>query len=230
MPTETFNPAAFGARLQRGYTIVPQWQVAEDQRELGNVKSFAIAQKGLCRLQGLRYHCPTRSSFEYIDSFFQTLVGPAARFNYQLPEFASKPYAAPTLTAVVAGAQGSRTIFAKIAWETASGRTEASPAASLAVPANSLLKVTVPVFPPAVTGAVIYATQGSAGSEVEQTVLTNTTTWTQPDAALLTGTAAPLSANTALKTILAKLVSGTFGSTRLQGQTYVVELELEEVY
>lgn len=227
---ETFDPATYGARLQRLYQIVPQWQVAEDERELGNIVSRAIAEKGLRRFVGLRYLCPDRPAVEYIQSFFGRLVGPAGRFSWTLPEYAPTPDAAPTLVSVVSGAQGSRTVFVKFAWETPAGRTRASPAATLAIPANELVKVTVPTFPPSVTAAVIYATQGSAGTEVEQTEITNTTTWTQPDAALLTGTTAPATANTALETVTAKLVANTLAVTRGQGQTYEAAMELEEVY
>lgn len=226
---ETFAPASFGARLQRGYPITPEYQVVEDERELGNQKSVAVAEKVLRRF-ALRYHCETRTPYEYIQSFFHRLVGPAGRFSFTLPELAPTPDAAPTLVAVVSGAQAERTIFAKFAWETATGRTRASPAASLLVLVNNLLRVTVPVFPQSVTGAVIFATQGSAGTEVEQTVLTNTRIWTQPDAALLTGTTAPATTNTATETVQAKLVAGSLQSVRGHGVTYTVDLAIQEVY
>ncbi len=225
---ETFAPESNGARLQRGFPIQPQYAVAEDVRELGNVKSVAIAQKALRRYQ-LTYRCPDRSGFEYIESFFQYHVGSAGRFLWATPEFASTPFKGPTLEAVVAGAQSSRTIFCKYAWKTTAGRTRASPATSLTVPLNSLLKVTVPVFPPSVTHAVIYATQGAAGTEQEQIEITSLT-WTQPDAALLTATTSPETTNAARETVTAKLVAGSYAAVRGIGTQYEVSMELEETY
>ncbi len=229
MTLETFAPESFGALLQREYTITPIFNVAEDPRELGNVKSFAVTEKALRRLEGLVYKCRDRTPYEYVTSFFQRNVGPAARFLYAWPEFVASPDAAPVLEAVVAGAQSSRTIFCKFAWQTPLGRTLASPAASITVPTNSLLKVTLPVFPAGVTEAVIYATEGSAGTEQEQLEL-SVRTWTQPDAALLTATASPNSVNAAREIPTCKLVGNGLRSVRGPGATYVMTLDLEETY
>jgi hypothetical protein len=226
---ETFSPEANGALLQRGYTIKPQYRVVEDPRELGNVKSIAVAQKGLRRLEGLLYKCRDRTPYEYITSFLNRHVGPAGRFLCTWPEFVPSPDATPVLTAVTGGTQGSRTMYVKYAWKTALGLTRPSTVQNLTVPANNLLKVTVPVFPPSVTQAVIYATQGTVGTEVEQAVIA-ALTWTQPDAALLTGTAAPATTNTARETPLCKLTEDGFSTQRLAGQTYEVTLDLEEAY
>jgi hypothetical protein len=226
---ETFLPANYGWKLQRGYRIVPRYPVVEDERELGNVKSVAVADKEIRVIRGLRFISATREAYEYAGSFLRRQKGPAGRFYFEWPELVLSPDGSPTLLAVVAGTQGSRTVFVRYAWKNAQGTTRASPAETLAVPANSLLKVLLPSYPPGVTQAVIYATQGSAGTEQEQTVLTNVQTWTQPDAALLTATTSPLAANTATERPLVKL-AGDFEVTRAAGLGYEMTLELEETY
>lgn len=225
---ETFAPESHGAILRRGYPIKPEFQVVEDPRELGNVKSIAIAQKALRRYQ-LEYLCRDRTAYEYIDSFVHFQVGPAGRFSYVLPEFVSTPFGVPLLSAISGGTQGSRTIRVQYAWQTDLGRTRASTVGVLAVPANNLLKVTLRVFPPSVVDAVIYATEGGSGTEQEQAVV-QALTWTQPDAALLTGTAAPLTTNTAREMITAKFVAGSYEVVRLIGAVYNVTLGIEEAY
>lgn len=68
------------------------------------------------------------------------------------------------LSTVVAGALASRTEFFKFTWTNAAGETMASGEVSIAVPANSVAKVTAPAaFPPGVTGCNVYesATTGT---------------------------------------------------------------------
>lgn len=226
---ETFQPELNGWHLQRGYSIEPLFPVAEDRRELGNVRSIALADKALRCFRGLRWHADNRAPAEYVQSFFRRLHGPAGRFYWLAPEFVPSPDKAPTLTVAAGGAQGSRTVFVKFAWRNATGTTLPSPAATIAVPANELLTVRLESYPPGVTDAVIYATQDAAGTEVEQTVLTSVQTWTQPDTALLVLTEVPVTANTAKETITARLLE-SYSLTRLQGLTYELALELEESY
>jgi len=227
--TDTFDPEGNGWSLQRGYKIVPGFLVAEDQRELGNVTSTAIFDKPFRRIEGLRYRCDTRDAFEYMDSFFLRLKGPVARFYYQWPEFVSTPDKAPTLEAVVSGAQAERTITVRFAWRNSLGTTRASATGSLLIPVNNLIKVTLPTYPANITQAVIYAAQGAPGSEQEQTVLTTLRTWTQPDAPLLTGTSSPATTNSCREMPLCKLVAETLDYTRGDGTTYEASLSIEEV-
>lgn len=226
---ETWAPETYGLKLQREYTISPSFQVEEDQRELGNIKSVAVASKALRAFKGLQYIVPSREAYEYAVSFWNRNKGPAARVLWSLPELVPSPDAAPTLTAVISGAQAQRTIIVKYVWKNSAGLTRASPANSLLVPVNNLIRVTLPTLPPGVAQATIYATQGSAGTEQEQTTLTNTRTWTQPDAALLLATTSPPTKNTATEIITVKLVSG-YQVTRLAGVNYSLQLELEEAY
>lgn len=226
---DTWNPTAYGLRFQRDYQMEPIFAVVEDRRELGNVKSVAVADKPLRTFRGLRWVIPNRDGYEYAVSFWNRNKGPAARVTWSLPEYVPTPDAPATLTAVVSGSQAARTIFVRYAWKNANGRTKASPATSLLVPLNNLLVVKTAPYPPGVTQAVIYATQGSAGTEQEQVTLTSTRTWTQPNAALLLATASVPTANTCLESVTVKL-SGTYQIRRGQGVTYELTLDLEEAY
>jgi hypothetical protein len=226
---ETFAPESNGWRLQRDYSINPEWIAVEDERELGNVSTTAVARRSL-RTFPLRWRATTRASYDYMVSFFNRNVGPVARFNYSLPEFVASPDAGPLMEAVVAGTQALRTIFAKFAWRNSIGTTLAGNALSLSVPANSLLKLTLPPYPPSVGQAVIYATEGADGTELQQAVLTDATTWTQPDNVLLIGTDAPLTVNTAIDSPLCKMVQGSFSVQRGAGISYIASIQLQEVY
>lgn len=230
MSYETFLPEANGLHLQRGYPVSPVFAVEEDERELGNVTSVAVADRPRRTLR-MRWVGNTRTAMEYLVSFFQRHKGNAGRFYYAWPEFVARCDVAPTLEAVVSGAQAERTITCCFCWKNAAGVTTASPTGTLLIPANSLVKVTVPVYPPSITQAVIYASQTGAGTEQEQAIITNTLTWTQPDAPLLTGTGAPPTANTATETPLMKARSNPpYEVIRGVGVSYEVTMDLEEVY
>lgn len=227
--SETFAPLSNGWRLQRGYSIVPQFEVVEDERELGNVASTAVADRVRRVIEGIVLRTDSRDALEYLESFFSRLKGPAARFWFAWPELAPSPDAAPTVEAIAGGAQAGRTITVRFAWKNTSGTTKPSPTASIVVPANELVRVTIYPYPPTVTQCVIYAAEDSPGDEEEQVVLTGARTWTQPDAPLLVGTADPPSVNTALQTLYCKLVGG-YRVARGNGTTYEANLSIEEVY
>lgn len=225
--SEALTLEAKGWKLQRGYPMRPRYAVVSDERELGNVVSVAVASKPL-RNYRLRYRANTREAFEYVESFFNRLVGPAARFDFDLPEFVPSPDKAPGVEAIAGGTQGARTIYVIFAWKNVNGITRGSAAAGIAVPANNLLKITLPYYPPSVTQAVIYATQGAAGTEQEQTILTNLKTWTQPDAPLLLATSSPPLTNTAKEKIIARMLD--YEVVRQNGTMYDLLLEIEEAY
>ena len=227
---ETFAPESHSWKLQRDFTITPVYQVVEDEYELGNTTSTAISRIPRRRFSARYVSAGTKAGYHYMTAFFLRNVGPAARFTFVAPEEVSDPDKGPTLTSAAGGTQGSRTIYVKFAWQNTAGITVASAATSLAVPANELMTVTVPFYPPSVTQAVIYATQGSAGSEQEQTTLTAPTrTWLQPDAALLTGNPVPPTTNTAPETWSnAKLVDGSLNFRRGVGLSYEATLEIDE--
>lgn len=228
MSYETLSMAAAGWILQRDYTIEPQFRVAEDQRELGNVCSTAVSERSL-RAFSLTYIAHTRDAAEYLQSFFRRHVGSAGRFWFSLPEYVASPDKAPTLTAVSGGTQAQRTITMRSAWRNASGTTKASPTGTILVPASNLVHVEVEVYPPSVTQCVIYAAEDDAGDEEEQTVLSVARSWTQPNTALLDSTASPPAQNGALEIALCKLAD-TYQLRRGTGTSYSVALKLEEVY
>lgn len=225
--TETFNPTANGWKIQRGYSILTDWQTAHDERENGASKSTVTGGRDLRNLK-LRMRAQTNEAWWYLESFFRRHKD-AVRFYFAWPEYVAPEHAAPTLEAVSGGSQGERTITVAFSWKNSAGETTPSPTGSLLVPANELIQVTIPEYPANVTQAVIYAAEDDAGNEVAQATLTMEETWTSPDAALLTGTAAVPSANTATETPLVKLV-GPYKPARGVGLTRDVDLELQEVY
>lgn len=230
MTTETFSPESHGCMLQRGYTLRPVYLVASDERENGHVASTPIREHPIRYLEGLQYLARTREARDYVDSFLNRHVGEAGRFYFPWPELVPSPDVAPTLEAVVQGAQGARTVTARFAWRNAAGTTLASPTASLAVPENSLVRVLLPIYPAGATHAVIYAADDDAGAEQEQTVLAYTRSWTQPDAPLLLATTSPPAANTATETPMVMLVDGSYRSIRRQGLTWEIQLAVREVH
>lgn len=226
---ETFAPESNGLKLQRGYRIRPRWIVDSDETDLGTVRSVAKSEKAI-RSFDLTYRTTDRSGYDYVSSFLSRHVGSAGRFFWQAPELVPSPDVAPSLSSVSGGTQGSRTILVSYAWQNVNGdRTLASPLASLLVPANSLLIVTLPPFPPGIVEAALFATEGAAGSEVEQGTLTDRE-WTQPDAAILVGNDPPPTENSALEVLKARYVEGSLSFSREAGISYDISLTLEEAY
>lgn len=226
--SDQWLPESFGWRHQRTVPMTPEFRVAEDESESGVIKSLALSQ-AYKRRWSLRYRAATRQAAGYVQSFFGRLGGPAGRFDWVAPEYLPDPDAAPVIDAVSGGNQGVRTCHVQFAWQNGYGRTLPSPRATVAVPSDWILRVTLPAWPPGVTGAVVYATQGAAGSEQEQTVLTQgTRVWTQPNAALLLLTASVATANVAKELLRVKL-DGSYELTRAEGTTYELELTLREV-
>lgn len=227
--SETFAPLSNGWRLQRGYSIIPQFEVIEDARELGNIASTAVADRVRRLFEGVVLRTDSRDALEYLESFFSRLKGPAARFWLDWPELVSSPDAAPTVAAIAGGSQAERTITVRMAWRNTNGTTKASPTASIVVPASELLQVTIYPYPPTATHCVLYAAEDDPGGEQEQVALAGARTWTQPDAPLLLATADPPAANTATQTLYCKLVGG-YRVSRGNGTTYEATMSLEEVY
>ena len=225
---EAFVPLSNGWRLQRGYQIKPEYRVVEDERELGNTTSTAVSRTARRNIT-MTMTATTRSAYGYMMSFFNRNVGPAGRFTFSWAEFVPSPDAGPVLTAVESGDQPARTIFVKFAWKNSVGTTEASPATSLAIPDDELIKVTLPFYPPSVTQAVIYATQGSAGTELEQATLTTDRTWTQNNGELSTSPGDPPTENTATESPTCKLAQDGLSITRGIGTSYTASIQLQEV-
>jgi len=229
MSTETLDLVTAGWRWQSPFDFEPQWAVAEDERELGNVSSTAVSERCLRRWQNLQFFTNLEAARGYVVDFFRRHVGAAGRFYFRFPEHVESPSAAPTLSTVSGGTQGARSITAKYAWKNTSGTTLASPEGTISVPASSLLVVTLPIYPPSTNQAVIYAAEDSPGNEQQQTILTLLESWTQPNTALLTGTPSVSTANTAIEVPLCKL-SGNLKITRGDGRSWYLTLSIDEVY
>jgi len=229
MSYETFAPLSHGWRLLTDYRPTPVFNVAEEVSEIGTVKSTVISERVLQRFEGLQFRASTKAAYEYLMSFFARHVGPAGRFYWASPENIWSPDKAPTLEAVIGGSQPLRTVTVRYAWKVTSGTTIASPTASLSVPANNLVKVTVDPYPATVLQCVLYAADDDPGNEQEQTTLANVRTWTQPNSPMLLATADAPTTNTATKTPLVRLV-GDIGIGRSRGTWYDATLTLEEVY
>lgn len=104
----------------------------------------------------------------------------------------------PAPTTVVGGALGAQAIYTKITYVSPSGETTASgEAGPTAVSASHLLQVPSPAAAGNATGWNVYGAT-SAGAEVLQNAVPIAigTAWTEPTSGLVTGTAAPPSANT----------------------------------
>jgi hypothetical protein len=233
MPTETFDPLSRGLTLQRPFDLEPFYNVEEDTRELGNKKTVAITERSP-RTWSLNLQAYTMAQAGYVRSFFNRLIGPAGRFLFELPELVEDPDTGPALTAAISGSQAQRTIHVVTGWRNSYGETLPSPRVSLLVPLNNLLVVDFLGadlrYPAGAEEAIIYATQGAAGTECQQTILGGELTWMQPNAPLLTGTQVPPTANTAKDKPLCKLVKGTLKFRRGIGVTYEIALDIEEDY
>lgn len=229
MTIETLDLQGAGWVLQTGFDWEPEWAVAEDPRELGNVTSTAISERCRRKWPNLVYLTNSESARGYVEDFFRRNVGIAARFYFQFPEHVAAPGVAPALTAISGGAQAQRSITVRYSWKNSSGQTTASPTGTLVVPASYLVRVTLPVYPPSVAQATIYAAEDDPGNEQEQTVLSLTRVWTQPNAALLELTSSVPSANSAVESPTCKLSSSP-RITRGVGRSWTLALSLEEVY
>lgn len=234
MPTRTFDPESKGWNLQRGFIVPIHENVREYRGGWGNVDDAIFATKTI-REWNLTYKTgkttDPRIGYDYAVGFHAAEVGAAGRFNWAPPELVPTPFEAPSLSSVVSGTQGARTISVGFLWKSAAGSTRLSPLGSLAVAASSLLKVDLPPYPPSITQAEIFAEEGGSGDEQSQVTLTdNDRSWTQPDAAILVATSDPPVANTATELSLVKFVLDSFEIFRGEGLAWVMRCHLEEIY
>lgn len=125
----------------------------------------------------------------------------------------SNPTTAPTLSQTSGGSLSARTYFVKYTWANDTGETLASSESSLAISANNLIKVTVPIsntYPNGATKIKIYIST-STGTETLQDYMDiayqietgslywPSNAWTEPTTGLVSGTALPSSNTTATK-------------------------------
>jgi len=123
-------------------------------------------------------------------------MGAAEEFDFTMYDKQFPPRGAPTVSSTAGGAKSLRTYHIQYSWydSVAGTDTTASEETSIAVPANELCTVTLPVnFPNGVDSAKVYVGVGGSGTEkYEDTITTNKGTWTEPTGALTQG-AAPAS-------------------------------------
>jgi hypothetical protein len=122
-------------------------------------------------------------------------IGPSA------PDF-NDPNQQFTLSTVVAGALGAHTAFYKVAYRNAAGSTLASSEISIAVPANSVAKITAPAaFPPGVTSVDVYGSTTTGTETLQATgIAAPGGNLQEPNTGFIAGTALP-TATTALSSI-----------------------------
>ena len=131
-----------------------------------------------------------RSTYDYLASFFADVR--AAAFLWQPYWYERVPvHRGPALSAVAGGSLSARTYFVAWSWRNSAdaGETTVSAESTLAVPANELLKVALPVFPTMADEARIYAGT-SSGSLTLQTTLDDRS-WTEPTSGLVAGASPP---------------------------------------
>jgi hypothetical protein len=131
----------------------------------------------------------------WVTSVSQVTLGGAV-----IPSAGLSPPASPTLSSVAGGALAAATLYVETTYVTASGETPPSAVGSLAVAADDLLVVASPAAPaPAsAVGWNVYV-GASSGAEQKQngsTPIAIGANWTEPTTGLVSGTAAPPSANT----------------------------------
>ena len=227
--TAQFQPELYDVSLQQNYTLQPRAIGIADERGLGNVTTTLLSDRPL-RIASLPFLAKTRAGFAYAHSFFNEIGNQFGRFLYTMPDPVTSPASAPTVEAVAGGTQAQRDYIVSYAWIVGAVKTFASLTASITIPANNLLKVTVPPYVATVTGVAIYVTDGAAGTEVQQATLAEgVRRWTEPDAALQTGTAAPETENLTVETLKLRLLEPVT-YRRGRGVTYDLTLRAEEEY
>lgn len=140
--------------------------------------------------------CTTKTR-DYIVSFDHEMIGPTTYFLWTPFGKMWAPEANdPTVAHVAGGSLGSRTYYARFTWfDPITGlETTPSPATTLAVPANRLLQITLPVLPIRVPAARIYVSSVQ-NAEVLQGYVT-TRTWLEPVTGILTSAPLPPTVNT----------------------------------
>lgn len=192
--TLTFDP---GTTPEMPFTRPLQWPVDEQ----GFIKPYYQAlPKALNPVQApvSTIWVLTQDQWEYVESFFREIGGPAGDFFWTPPRPISGPmHRGPDLSEVtVGGAPGStRTYWARYTWfhPTLGVETKPSPASSLEVQAGNVLRVTVPIFPIRVPAFRIYVgtVEGSEWAQGYSTVRT----WDEPTTGIVEPTTAPPSAN-----------------------------------
>jgi hypothetical protein len=145
----------------------------------------------------------------YVNSKGETLASAEATENVGV----ATPAAAPTLSQVAGGTIAATTYFAKITYVNALGETLASAESSLAVAANSVLRIASPPASGDATGYNVYVSTAT-GTETKQNAVPIAigTAWTEPTTGLIAGAAVPAS-STALGVLVVNSPAPELGAT-----------------
>jgi len=136
----------------------------------------------------------------YIESFFDEILGPSSAFLWTPPDRIRSPlHRGPDLDQLtIAGAPGSdRNYRVRYTWfdPTTSQETKPSPVSTFTAQAGKVLTVTVPTFPNTVKAFRVYA--GTVvGDEWRQAAHSTIRTWQEPLAGLITITSLAPTSNT----------------------------------
>jgi len=155
MTTATFSPP-IGPSFELPLDV--QWEVEMTEFVKPYVQSIPKSPFGLQRYE-LEWRILTEDQADAIRSFFHRRCGPRDPFWWTPARGVPSPAdAGPDLSTVAGGALAQRTYYVKFTWyEIATAKeTLASPSTSITVPANYLLRATVPTWPSRVSAWRIY--------------------------------------------------------------------------
>ena len=174
----------------------------------------------------LRWNVLTKDERDYIEDF--AYRNRAEAFYWEpLDEEFSPLATTATLSQTSGGSLLARTYSVKYAYyDNTSGEvTKPSSAATLAISANNLVKVTVPVFPPSADRVRIYAVETPGTETLQDTVTTRT--WTEPTGGLISGSALPTTNTLKVALIWRFVESPRF--QKFKANRYSCETRLQEL-
>lgn len=222
--------ATFPLTPEFAYVVVPQFATLTTRFEDGYVQLRAKLAKPR-RAWKLVWKLATPDEAEQLHAFYREQVGAAGTFDYAPSDPIPRPYAAPTLGSSTSGALGSRTRYAKFSWADATHETTPSVGyGTLAVGANNVLTVTVPLFPTNVTKAWVYVGATSAVLCKQDTAITTSAgTWTEPDEGYNDAGASPLTTNALTETVTVHFAEDALEISKNSAYSYSMTCTLEEL-
>lgn len=160
-----------------------------------------------------RWSVLTLEQKDEIVSFFQGFRA-AAAFRWTLPDgvsVISPTGQAPILSSGSGGSLGARSYDVGFTFFQSGDQSRVSKSATIAVPANELLTVTLPSAVPARCDGWRVFAGTSGGSLTAQASVTDATSWTEPTTGLIVGSGAPASSSLAVEKVFLRNGPVTFG-------------------
>lgn len=181
------------------------------------------------RRWGLRWTNAIKSEKEYVQGFFHGRRGPGNNFDYDPSDPIQPPQDEAQASTVTSGALASRTYTYGLTWITAQGETTLDYTYELAIPANDVLFIKVPLslFPKNATGAGVYVGEDEDPLTLQATVTKAANTWQEPDTGLVSGNAPP-SSNTAFETVVVFLEEDRIRYSKHTAAVYTIDLVFVE--